>query len=232
MQNIIDTYLATWNANRTQRQNLLTKHWSPTVTYVDPHAEIHGHQALYELIDAVQAQFPDSVFRQLSQADGHHQQVRFTWGLGPAGQQPIAVGFDVIVLDTDGRIHDVRGFLDPVPSDSAGPGYVVGHLRNVALGVEIQQYMESVESTFEPFDGQWLVHGNGSQPEVLEGQWSADTVIIRFPSRAAARDWYWSPAYQDILDLRTQNAESEVMLLKGVPSGYKAADTIAKLFSH
>jgi hypothetical protein len=47
--------------------------------------------------------------------DGHHEQARFSWHLGPAGAaEPVVVGFDVAVLDGD-RIGSVYGFLDKVP---------------------------------------------------------------------------------------------------------------------
>ena len=41
---------------------------------------------------------------------------RFTWGLGPADAEPLVVGFDVVVLDDEGRIDTVLGFLDKVPA--------------------------------------------------------------------------------------------------------------------
>ena len=110
---------------------------------------------------------------------------------------------------------------------STARGYAVGHLEGVDFGPAIKAYMERIESTFEPFGGEWVVHG--ATPEVLEGPWSADLVIIGFPSLAAARDWYASPAYQEILDLRGEHSDSRVLLLEGVPAGYRAADTIAKL---
>ena len=47
---------------------------------------------------------------------GHHQQVRFQWGLGPRDAEPLIIGFDVLIVDDDGRIAEVRGFLDKVPS--------------------------------------------------------------------------------------------------------------------
>ncbi|HIY67188.1 MAG TPA: DUF1330 domain-containing protein [Candidatus Agrococcus pullicola] len=107
-------------------------------------------------------------------------------------------------------------------------GFAVGHLRGVQLGAEIREYMERIESTFEPFGGQWLVHG--TQPEVVEGAWSWDVVIIAFPSIEAARRWYFSDAYQRILELRSEHAESHVVLLESVRDDYRAAETIAKLF--
>jgi uncharacterized protein (DUF1330 family) len=224
---IVEQYLATWNADDVERARLLAEHWSADVRYVDPMADVTGTRALGALIDAVHAQCPGWVFRRTSDVDAHHQQLRFSWGLGPVGETPSVTGFDVVLLDENGRITDVRGFLDTMPSASDAPGYALGQLWSVEFGPEIRRYMEDIEATFEPFGGGWLVHG--ASPEVVEGPWSADVVIIGFPSLAAAREWYTSPAYQEILELRTEHSESRVVLLEGVPHGYRAADTLAKV---
>ena len=115
MNEITEHYLATWNSEGDDRARLLSEHWSPRVTYVDPMADVSGHDGVSALIDGVRAQFPGLVFSRVSEVDSHHRQLRFSWGLGPAGEDPLAIGFDVVVLDDDGRIADVRGFLDKVP---------------------------------------------------------------------------------------------------------------------
>ncbi|MGO2110314.1 MAG: nuclear transport factor 2 family protein [Pseudoclavibacter sp.] len=114
--NIVERYLATWNADGAERAALLSAHWAADVTYVDPMAEVSGADAVGELIGAVRAQFPGFVFSQVAAADAHHRQLRFPWGLGQAGEEPAVVGFDVVVVDDAGRIQDVRGFLDRVPA--------------------------------------------------------------------------------------------------------------------
>jgi hypothetical protein len=116
MSDIAEQYLATWNAKGAERAELLADHWSPQVRYVDPLADVSGHEQLSALIDGVRAQFPGFVFSRVSEVDTHHQQLRFSWGLGPAGDEPLVIGFDVVVLDSDGLIEDVRGFLDKVPA--------------------------------------------------------------------------------------------------------------------
>ena len=50
MLNIIDKYLATWNASRSGPQCLLINHWSPEVISVDPQAEVRSYETLNELI--------------------------------------------------------------------------------------------------------------------------------------------------------------------------------------
>ena len=48
-------------------------------------------------------------------ADGHGDFVRFRWALGPAGAEAPIEGSDVVRL-SDGRIAEVIGFLDKLPS--------------------------------------------------------------------------------------------------------------------
>jgi len=117
MNEIVTRYLDTWNAtDASARAELLASHWSEECAYVDPLAEAHGRDAVEATIQAVQAQFPGFVFTPVGDIDAHHQQVRFRWGLGPAGEEPVVIGFDVLVVDADQRIRDVRGFLDTVPA--------------------------------------------------------------------------------------------------------------------
>jgi len=55
-------------------------------------------------------------FRLGGAVDTHHDQARFTWELGPAGADPVVIGFDVAQRDADGRLALVLGFLDKVPA--------------------------------------------------------------------------------------------------------------------
>jgi hypothetical protein len=64
----------------------------------------------------VQSQFPGFRFRLAGPVDGHHDQARFTWELGPDGAEAPIAGFDVAETDEAGRIRSVHGFLDRVPT--------------------------------------------------------------------------------------------------------------------
>ncbi len=48
--------------------------------------------------------------------DGHHDQCRFSWELGPSGREAPVAGFDVAQIADDGTLQTVLGFLDRVPA--------------------------------------------------------------------------------------------------------------------
>lgn len=116
MNEIVNRYLATWNAEDGDRRTLLDEHWARDCVYVDPLGEAQGRDAVGAMISAVRSQFPEQVFTQVGSLDAHHRQVRFQWGLGRPDAEPVIIGFDVLVVDEDDRIVDVRGFLDKVPA--------------------------------------------------------------------------------------------------------------------
>jgi len=105
--------------------------------------------------------------------------------------------------------------------------YAVAHLRTVDQNAEIVDYLRRIDATLDPFDGRFVVHG--VLPEVLEGEWPGFLVVIGFPDLAAAHAWYDSPAYREILPLRTRNAEGVTLIVDGVPEGYRAAAYAEKL---
>lgn len=106
-------------------------------------------------------------------------------------------------------------------------GYAIGLLEAVEINQDILRYIEEIEGTFRPFGGRWIVHG--AFPEVREGAYDGDIVIIGFPTLAAAREWYDSPGYQALIDFRVAHSRSVIVLLEGVPEGYRATDTVAVL---
>lgn len=92
-------------------------------------------------------------------------------------------------------------------------GYALGHLRNPAPHPEVAEYLERIQATLDPFGGRFLVHGGAV--EVKEGEWRGGLVVIGFPAIEDARAWYDSPAYQEILPLRTRHIEGDIVLVEG-----------------
>lgn len=110
-------YIDTWNeTDPSARRAAVDQLYTEDARYIDPTAAADGREAIASMIGAVQDQFPDFRFRLAGPVDGHHNQARFGWELGPNGSDAPIVGFDVAVTDDDGRIQTVLGFLDKVPA--------------------------------------------------------------------------------------------------------------------
>ncbi len=95
---------------------------------------------------------------------------------------------------------------------AATAAYVVANFRIT----DAQSY-----AAYSPLAGATLV-ANGAEllvadgeSEAIEGQPEHVTVVIKFPSKDAARAWYNSAEYQEILHLRTDNSEGFFALTDG-----------------
>ncbi|GHF73351.1 nuclear transport factor 2 family protein [Seohaeicola zhoushanensis] len=110
-------YIALWNTtDAATRRAVLGRLWTPDARYRDPMMQGRGLDEIDAMIAAMQAKYmPALEFTLVSTPDGHGPYVRFSWGLGPAGAGPVAIGTDVVRLE-DGRIAEVTGFLDLVPA--------------------------------------------------------------------------------------------------------------------
>jgi uncharacterized protein (DUF1330 family) len=104
------------------------------------------------------------------------------------------------------------------------PAYAVAHMRQVTMGEPIVEYLERIDATLAPFGGRFIVHGG--DVEILEGSWPGALIVIEFPDHGQARAWYDSPAYQEIVGLRTANSQSDVILAEGIGAGHRATDVL------
>lgn len=116
-QELVGRYLAVFNETDARRRGALVEEiYTEDCSYTDPLAAVRGRAGVSDLIGAVQKQLPGVVFVLAGGVDAHHEQARFTWHAVAEGRlDPVAVGFDVIALES-GRIRHVFGFLDKVPS--------------------------------------------------------------------------------------------------------------------
>jgi hypothetical protein len=114
---VIDRYINMWNeTDSSRRRDLIAQTWTDDASYIDPLVVAEGPDAIDATVAAVQTQFPGFAFRLAGPVDAHHNLARFSWELAPNGGEAIVVGFDVAVLSEDGRLRDVHGFLDKVPT--------------------------------------------------------------------------------------------------------------------
>ena len=113
MNDLVARYLQTWNeTDPAARRKAIDELWAPNGVYNDPMATAAGRDQIDATIAAVQGQFAGLAFTLASPVDAYDDVARFTWNLG----DELVVGFDVLVLDADGRIANVYGFLDKVPA--------------------------------------------------------------------------------------------------------------------
>jgi hypothetical protein len=114
-QTLADQYIAAWNeTDADRRRALIAGAWTPDAAYVDPMMQGAGHAGIDAMIAGAQAQFPGFRFCLISKVDAYGDNMRFTWGAGPAGADPIVEGTDFVVIAED-RLKTVTGFLDKVP---------------------------------------------------------------------------------------------------------------------
>lgn len=107
------------------------------------------------------------------------------------------------------------------------PAYAIGLLEDLQFGPDIVSYLQRIDETLLPFEGAFLVHG--TRPQVVEGAFAGDCVVIGFPSMAQAKAWYASAEYAELIPLRARHSRSTVFFLEGLEAGYRAATLLDKL---
>ena len=93
------------------------------------------------------------------------------------------------------------------------PGFAIFNIE-VKKPEEYKEYVEKVKPIAEKFGGEYIVRGG--ETKVLEGSWAYPrTVVIKFPSYEKALEWYNSDEYNQIKNLRLENTESNIIIIKG-----------------
>jgi len=79
-------------------------------------------------------------------------------------------------------------------------------------------YRERSPAALERYDGRYLARGGAI--EAIEGDWRPERVVIlEFPSLARAHEWYDSPEYRAIREIRQQAAPTRMIFVDGVAPG-------------
>ena len=98
------------------------------------------------------------------------------------------------------------------PAAASRKGYWIGHV-DVTDPEGYKAYVAANAVPFGKFGGRFLVRGGAR--EVVEGKVRARTVVIEFPSYAAALACYRSPDYQAAAALRKGKAEIDLFVIEG-----------------
>ena len=91
--------------------------------------------------------------------------------------------------------------------------YLVGHIT-VTNPEAYAVYSAQVPQTIAAFGGKYLVRGGLAT--ILEGASQSDRhVVIEFPDRKTAENWYASEEYRAIMKYRTDNSTGTLALIDG-----------------
>jgi hypothetical protein len=116
-----ERYVRLWQEpDSDERRKLIEELWAPDATQVYPTGEPRGHDALFDRVTRSYDLFigpGEYRFRSVGDADGHHNLVRFNWEMTRVDTGEVAdVGFELLVLDGDGRILSDYQFIGPLAS--------------------------------------------------------------------------------------------------------------------
>jgi uncharacterized protein (DUF1330 family) len=98
------------------------------------------------------------------------------------------------------------------PAAAARKGYWIGHV-DIHDPEGYKPYQAANGAAFSKFGGRFLVRG-GTR-EVVEGKVRGRTVVLEFPSYAAALACYRSPEYQAAAALRKGKADLDLFIIEG-----------------
>ena len=91
--------------------------------------------------------------------------------------------------------------------------YIIAQVE-VSDPATYDQYRREVPATLAPFGGRFVVRGGSV--EALEGDWQPKRlVVLEFPDRAAASDWWHSELYAGPKALRQRSARTQLLLVEG-----------------
>lgn len=76
---------------------------------------------------------------------------------------------------------------------------------------KFKDYASKAPQTMEAFGGEFLYRGKAGQNLTGGGFDHEFTVIYQFPSLERAQEWYASRAYQDLITLRDEAVDIEIM---------------------
>lgn len=92
------------------------------------------------------------------------------------------------------------------------PAYVIGEVE-ILHPERMKGYAAAVAAAVELYGGRYLARGSVS--EALEGSDGAKFLLIEFPDRQTARDWFASPEYRAARELRLGNTNLRLLLIEG-----------------
>jgi uncharacterized protein (DUF1330 family) len=94
------------------------------------------------------------------------------------------------------------------------PAYLIANV-DIKDAETMKDYLKATPSIIKHYGGKFLVRGGDF--EICEGRWNPKRlVLVEFESMQKARQFYHSPEYQAIIDLRQSSAYTEWVFVDGL----------------
>ena len=94
------------------------------------------------------------------------------------------------------------------------PAYVIVNVE-VSDTAEYEVYKQMAPGSIEAYGGRYLVRGG--PVDVFEGRWSPRRVVVlEFPTKRKAHEWWNSTEYADAKAKRQSCAYTELVVVEGV----------------
>ena len=118
----VDRYLNVWNeSDPEKRRATIRELWQADARHLARTLEAVGHDGIETRVaNAYQKWVKEkgNIFRLRDGVDGHHDTIKLRWEMLPAGDrhkkggEVISIGFDFLVLGSDGRIRTGYQFIE------------------------------------------------------------------------------------------------------------------------
>ncbi|GAA4730021.1 DUF1330 domain-containing protein [Flavisolibacter ginsenosidimutans] len=80
---------------------------------------------------------------------------------------------------------------------------------------EYEDYKKLTTASLSGYNGKFIVRGGAT--ETLEGGWQAKRIVVlEFPNKELAKQWWSSEEYAPAKALRQKNATTKMILVEGV----------------
>ena len=93
--------------------------------------------------------------------------------------------------------------------------YMIGDvdIKNIE---EYKKYMEKVKPMIESYGGEYLIRG-GEIDALETNLWEPTRmVLVKFPNKEIAMEWYNSDEYKPYKSIRLDNASSNILMVEGL----------------
>ena len=93
--------------------------------------------------------------------------------------------------------------------------YMIGDvdIKNIE---EYKKYMKKVKPMIESYGGEYLIRG-GKIDALETNLWKPTRmVLVKFPNKKSAMEWYNSDEYKPYKNIRLKNASSNILMVEGL----------------